>query len=150
MKKLLLFFSLFLISFYCMSQKVNEHVMVSSGNTIVSPEMTLDWVVGENIIEYEVLFNLQNQKEVPDKLKNANFKVYPTITSGWVNVLTELKDQNDLYLEIFDLTSKRLKMIKWVSNPQKINLETFSPGMHFIRITKKDKSVLAVFKIILK
>ena len=38
--------------------------MVSSGNTIVSPEMTLDWVVGENIIEPEVLFNLQHQKEI--------------------------------------------------------------------------------------
>ena len=125
--------------------------MVSSGNTIVSPEMTLDWVVGENIIESEVLFNnLQNQREAPDKLKNVNFKVYPTITSGWVNVLTYLKDQNDLYLEIFDPTLKRLKMIKWVSNPQKINLETFSPGLYFIKISKKDKSVLAVFKIILK
>jgi len=150
MKKTLLFVSILLVSLYCMGQEVNNHMLVSSGNTIIHEGIILDWVVGGSPIDYDILFDLSTHTESLSTTTNIDFKAYPTITSGQVNIYTKLKDQKDFSIEIYDYSLKRLKTLDWKSNPQEVNFETFSAGLYFIKISKKNSKTQAVFKIILK
>jgi len=150
MEKFLFVLAFFLACGDSYSQEKTTHVMVSSGNTILHPELNLDWVVGESILGHEVLFDLSTSEVPLATPEEADFKVYPTITDDWINVTTQLEDKKDLYLQIYDSSHKQLKVLNWNSTPQKINIESFSAGIYFIKVNQKNKGTLTVLKVVRK
>jgi len=150
MKTVLIFSLTFILSIICYSQEESIHTIISSGNTLSNDEIYINWVVGENIIDDEVLFDINTGEESVLASEKEDFYLWPTIASTLVNVGTELTTQNDLSIEIYDLSQRLLKTLKWESNPQEINIEAFTPGFYLFRINQKDYGTLAVFKIVKK
>lgn len=138
------------ISIYAQSQNKSEELIISSGNSIVTNEISVDWIVGENIIDYEVLFDLSSVQDSINKTNNPFYTAYPTITSDIVRIESKILTEKDLFIQIYDTSKKRVLSQKWLNNPMEINLNKMPSGMYIIQLIDSNQHTVASFKVIKK
>jgi hypothetical protein len=136
------------ITLGCYCQEKTENVIVSSGNTIVMDEGSLDWIIGENLIDHQVLFGDHTPEDVFTGLKEQDFLAFPTITGGPLTLVAREREPVGLFVAIYDVTNKLLYRTTWDRNPMEADLSEYSYGMYMIRIEQNDLMPLAVFKIV--
>lgn len=150
MNQISILFVILFTSFHIQAQSNNEEIIVSSGNAIVDTEMSIDWIVGENLIDYDVLFDLS---PLQDSIKNTEqtfFNAYPTVTSGIVHIRSKSLLQKNLFIHVYDISKKRVMSHKWSNNPMEINLTQLHSCMYIIQLVGADDGIVATFKVIKK
>jgi hypothetical protein len=80
------------------------------------------------------------------EVENDNFLVYPNPTSGVLNFEIE---ENNVTVQIFDITGKTLKSITAHSNKFSVSLSNFSNGIYFYSIIGEMGSSLSTNKFII-
>jgi hypothetical protein len=80
----------------------------------------------------------------PFSLDHAEIKVYPTITTGSISVVSN--EKKDLHLKVIDVTGKILIQYVLYDTEYQLDLKELNNGMYFISI--ETNSVLYTFKII--
>lgn len=148
MKSLLLLLAFCLIPLVIVCQSKNENVIVSSGNTIISSEGSMDWVIGENLIDHQVLFGNSAPEDVFQQLKNQAFVAYPTLTPDKVYIVSKHTDWNNMDVEVYDVSNKRVLIQTWDKNPMEVDLTGVTSGLYIIRLIKVEQPVIAVFKVV--
>ena len=150
MKKPYLLTVLLVITVGCLCQEKTENVIVTSGSTIVSEGVTIDWIIGENLVDHHVLFGERSPEEVFPELKDNMFTVFPTITTGKVTLVAKEDKHQNLFVVIYDLNNKLLSRKAWDQNPMEANLTEYDQGIYIINIEPDDLTPLATFKIVRK
>ena len=138
------------ISIHTLAQDKTEEVIISSGNSIITNDVSVNWIVGENFIDYDVLFDLT---AVHDSINNTNqtfYTAYPTITSGILCIESKTPTEKDLFIQIYDTSKKRVSSQKWSNNPMEINLTQMPSCMYIIQLIDNDQHTVATFKVIKK
>jgi hypothetical protein len=88
-----------LLSFtLCNGQVNNENTIVSSGNTIEMDGGSLEWIVGENLLNHQMLFGNNRPEDVFPELVNSRFHVFPVVTTGPVILVSkEMEPERFVY-----------------------------------------------------
>lgn len=131
-------------------QEKNESTIVSSGNTIVMDGGSLDWIIGENLLDHQILFGNNRPEDVFPELLNNRFHVFPVVTAGPVTLVSKEMEPENLNINIHDMTGKLILSQKWIENPMKIDITDCTEGMYLIRIVQHEQSPLATFKVVKK
>lgn len=148
MKKPYLLTVLLLITISCLCQQKTENIIVTSGSTIVSEDGSIDWIIGENLIDHQVLFGERLPEEVLPELKEKNFMIFPTITAGQITLVSREEKPENLFVAVYDLNIKLLSRKAWEQNPMEVDLSEYDHGIFIINIELDDLSILTTFKII--
>ena len=148
MKKTYLLTVFLVITVSCLCQKKTENIIVTSGSTIVSDGGTIDWIIGENLVDHQVLFGGKSPEEVFTELKEQMFAVFPTITNGFVILVAREEKPENLYMAVYDLNNKLLSRKIWNQNPLEADLSEYDHGIYIISIEQDDLTPIATFKII--
>lgn len=122
--------------------------MVSSGNTIVMDGGSLDWIVGENILDHQILFGNNRPEDVFPELKNNQFHAFPAVTPGPVILVSKEMEPEVLLIQVYDMTKKLILLQEWKGNPMGIDLTDCTDGVYLILITQNDQPPLASFKVV--
>ena len=129
-------------------QEKTGNVLVAAGNTIVNESGSLDWILGENLIDHEVLFGSNATPRALLLKSQKDFKAYPTITFDWVNIQTAREDINNVIVTVYDVTMKPLMISKLEGDLTPLSLKHLAPAMYFIVLTETNNTPLTTFKII--
>ena len=148
MKRYYILTVLLIITVSCLCQKKTENVIVTSGSTISSDGGTIDWIIGENLVDHQVLLGQKSPEEVFPELKEKMFTVFPTITSGFVTLVAREEKPENLYVTVYDLNNKLLSRRAWDQNPMDADLSEYDHGIYIINIELDDLTPLITFKII--
>jgi hypothetical protein len=138
--------SVFILIFTCLSIFCKAQQVVSSGGYVEKHEITVDWILGGSLGEFNC-FVVGNQP----KLKNAeligpgfSIKVYPTLTKDFTTVEITPSVISRLILELYN--SSGVKVIDRIVMDQptwQINLTGLPAGIYFLKvfIPEKDQSL---------
>nr|WP_321408107.1 T9SS type A sorting domain-containing protein [uncultured Carboxylicivirga sp.] len=148
MKSFLLMLAFCCIPLLIYSQKKSENIVATSGNTIITSEGSMDWVIGENLIDHQILFGNNAPEDVFPQLKKQTFVAFPTITPDKVYIVSQIDEWKDLNIMVYDVSNRWLLTKKWKSNPMEIDLSGFKSGLYIIRLIIEKQSVYAVFKVV--
>ena len=129
-------------------QKKTESVIVASGNTIVSDYGSMDWIVGANLIDHEVLFGNNSTETVYLLTKNDIYTVSPTLTKDKIYIKSSRSINENLLIKIFDLTGKLLLIKYWEENPTELDLQQYASGIYIIHLIDNENNSVAPFKVI--
>lgn len=128
----------------------DESVLVSSGFSVVQEGGSLDWVVGDNITDVQVLFGLQKSDVLLPALQEHLWVVGPVMTDGVIVISSPTADAGQFMIKIIDETSRTLLLTPWDRNPKELNLANFATGPYVVVICNEKDATFARFKIIKK
>jgi len=147
MRYLAVLFAISFTPFILLCQEKKEDVIVTSGNTIISNGGSIDWVIGENFIDHQVLFGNYTEAVQPQFGKQS-FAVFPTLTHDKVYIESKQNDWEDIIVEVYDVSNKKVLSQKWDANPMELNLSDFKNGLFIVRILSKEKPLSDAFKVV--
>ena len=159
MKIAQILFLLFLIASSVLSQITAPDVIISSGDVIEGEEASLSWTIGENLIESfggDNLLLLQGFQETEDYLiaieeinsENSMVMVYPTRTTGKVNVVFSETISVDYNAELVDMSGKVCNTYDFDSDRNEIDLGEFAQGMYMLIIMDKANNPVKRLEIV--
>ncbi|MCU4175666.1 T9SS type A sorting domain-containing protein [Carboxylicivirga sp. N1Y90] len=136
--------------FKLQAQEKSEEIIISSGNSIVSSDISINWIVGENLIDYDVLFEQLSFQDSINHSYQPYYSAYPTITPDFVQIKSKTEFDNDVLIQIYNTSNKRVLSQKWSNNPMQINLSKLPASMYIIHLIDTDQQTIATFKVIKK
>lgn len=150
-----------LISTAAHSQDVSLSVISAQGNFDVSENLSLEWTVGESIIEtastgksiitqgFHQSFN-PRVLSVDDVLINYAITIYPNPVSADLYVHFESLEETPYVLRLFDIHGRILNEIEIVAqvNLHKIDVSHLSSGVYLLKIYSSEKPVVSSERIL--
>jgi hypothetical protein len=133
-----------------LSQTQHESMVVSSGSAICNQEGSLDWVVGEGLIDLHLLFGDGEQGDPGIQQRSHSFLVYPSVTSGDIRIFSDEAEPTRLSVHVHNMAEMVVLSRNWIKNPMELNLSKLPSGVYIIRLANQEKLVVATFKIIKK
>ena len=114
----------------------------TAGGSMETKGLNVNWTIGEDLIDFTLLeaamrqppWNNPNAMEMKD---GTLLKVYPTLTTGLVNVEIRPTEQTELKFELLDLKGSLLKVINVDADKLQIDLSTYVQGGYYLRITNR-------------
>ncbi len=147
MRCLAVLFAISFTPFVLLCQENREDVIISSGNTIISNGGSIDWVIGENFIDHQLLFgNYTEDAQV--QLSKEAFVVFPTLTHDKVYIASKQEECKDVVVEVYELSDRKILSRKWEANPMEVNLSGLGNGVYIVRILSKEKLLSDAFKVV--
>jgi hypothetical protein len=155
MKTLLLF--LFMIS--TVTSITAQQVVASSGNTATAGGYTVDWTLGEPVIETisgsnNILTQGMHQPNlVVTSLQDLTFpglevKVYPNPTGRFLRIEV-IQTENDVFhYELSDITGRRILMKKMQAQSEEIDMSSYVSGTYLLQVLNSRLEHVKVCKII--
>lgn len=150
MKNLICFLALLFVMLPGFSQEKAESVIASAGNTLLADCGSMDWIVGANLIDQEVLFGVNAPKPLQSEIKKTCYTVFPTLTRDKVYVLSDKSENNDLFIRLVDLTGRLLFIRQWESNPAELDLMEYVSGTYILQLIESEGEAPATFMIVKK
>ena len=138
-----------------------QQVVASSGNTGTAVGYTVDWTLGEPVIETisgsthiltqgihqtRLLATALSEIELP----GLEVKVYPNPTGRFLKIEVIQTSNELLIYEIFDITGRKTAFKKMNLNSEEIDMESYVPGIYILTITTPNRDYVKTFKIIKK
>lgn len=148
MKNLICFLALLFFILPSFGQKKTESVIASSGNTIIADCGSMDWLVGSNLIDHEVLFGVTSSEVFPSPSANEHFTAYPTITRDKFFIESNKSINEDLLIRMVDLTGRILLLKQWEENPSELDLDDCASGTYFLQVIDKEEIPVATFVVV--
>ena len=156
MKTIVLFFT---VSICVISYLKAQQVVASAGNSNSVNGITVDWTLGEPVIETignsEIILTqgmqqsgilVTNLNEI--KIPGVVIKVYPNPVNDLIHIEV-IQDEEEFYFcELSDIKGGNAKYKMIVSNPQEIDMSKFKPGIYVLRVLNKRLQSVKVYKLI--
>lgn len=153
MKKTLLLLIILYAMPYVFAQTVTSDIISTSGSSLVTEELTLNWSIGENIVDFYQDYSSVNRiNENHSELimqDGTSVMIYPTLTKGPVYIKIRSGSNPAFQAELLDLDGSLLRSIHLDSDENEENLGDLLPGIYIIRITDTDpvdRKIVKVFK----
>jgi len=137
----------------------SQQVVASSGNSGSIPGYTVDWTLGEPVIETisgsgniltqgmhqtKLLVTAISEIEFP----GVEVKVYPNPTGRFLKIEV-LQTGNELFFyEISDITGRKVVLKELQGNTEEIDMGSFVSGIYFLDVLSQNHKNVKVFKII--
>jgi hypothetical protein len=114
----------------------------TAGSTIESKGLVVSWTIGEDLIDFALLDATMRQPPGSNanemKMKDGTLlKVYPTLTTGLINVEIRRTEQTDLRMELLDLKGVILKKINVDAEQLQIDLSDYVQGGYYLRVSNR-------------
>lgn len=148
MKKLLVVLLLFGCSLWAFGQATNENVLVTSSHSVVQDSVMLEWIVGDNLTDTQVLFGIEKSAITAPALQNNAWIVSPVITQDVISVISSDVDPGKFWVKVCDNTSRTLIQTLWTSNPMEIDLSDLATGTYIVVICNAKDATFARVKVI--
>jgi len=162
MKKKLCYFIFFLIvSAFGFSQNLSPSIISSQGSFDEAEGITLEWTLGESIIEtinhqneiYTQGFHqpfIYSRLEIQDHLNAFNIVVSPNPVNAIVNISVDGNYNSQLIIHLFDVNGKIIKKTTSSGNYNDITLNVIelSSGIYILKISDIDGTFVETHKII--
>lgn len=146
MKVSLILILLYLPVSLLLGQNNNQHTLVSSGNTIIGDGISIDWIVGENLLSPELSGMVKDTVSIDAMFHD--FKAWPNVTRGKVYFYLNPVDRTGLYLEVTDLSGKLIQRTSWIAEPQVIDFTGLTAGFYLVKLAHEKNGQLASIKIV--
>ena len=158
MKKLLILFISMLCPLSLFSQSISTDVISSAGETFESSEYTLDWTLGEGVVDFLsaddnslslgfhqtdiVITNLS------ENLTRPTLKIFPNPTQNYITIDYGDKDR-ELRITISDLLGRKYLEQEVPESSVQIDLSDFPNGNYVLEIItdKGEKSIHKIIKL---
>jgi hypothetical protein len=137
----------------------SQQVVASSGNSGSAAGYTVDWTLGEPVIETisssgniltqgmhqtKLLVTAISEIEFP----GVEVKVYPNPTGRFLKIEV-LQTGNELFFyEISDITGRKVVLKELQGNTEEIDMGSFVSGIYFLYVLSQNHKSVKVFKII--
>jgi hypothetical protein len=137
----------------------SQQVVASSGNSGSAAGYTVDWTLGEPVIETisgsgniltqgmhqtKLLLTAISEIEFP----GVEVKVYPNPTGRFLKIEV-LQTGNELFFyEISDITGRNVVLKELQGNTEEIDMGSFVSGIYFLYVLSQNHKSVKVFKII--
>ena len=145
-----------------MAQRLSPSVVAVSGGTIRTQTMTLDWTLGESVVEtattsgrvYTQGFHQPMLQVSEQPLTNSDavytFTVAPNPVASLLTIGIAAPDSNPLQLLLTDLQGRQYTVPAVPANTTstQIDMTLFPAGTYLLRIGKADGAPLKSYKIV--
>ena len=141
-----LFLSLFVVSSFS-AQTISPEVVASSGNTLISGDVVLDFTIGEVVIDTytgTVILTQGFQQSriiithVPNEEYEVEFNIYPNPTSDYVMI--DFHSPVSSILELYDIQGKLiLNHSLYNQESFQLNLQTVASGSYLLKVNIADR-----------
>ncbi len=140
MKQLLIICTLFLGMISLNGQGRGMNAISTAGSSIETNGLVVSWTIGEDLIDFTIMEAAMrqppgNNTNAMEMLDGTIVKVYPTFTTGLVNVEIRRTEQTDLKIELLDLKGLLLKVIDAETDKLQIDLLNYVQGGYILRIS---------------
>ena len=142
MKHLLSLIVLFALITTLNGQGRGMNAISTAGSTIETKGLVVSWTIGEDLIDFTLLDAAMrqppgNNPNAMEMMDGTLLKVYPTLTTGMVNVEIRRTEQTDLKIELLDLKGSLLKLINVDTDKLEIDLSDYVQGGYVLRISNR-------------
>ena len=129
------------------AQTISPEVVASSGNTLISGDVVLDFTIGEVVIDTytgTVILTQGFQQSriiithVPNEEYEVEFNIYPNPTSDYVMI--DFNSPVSSILEMFDIQGKLiLNHSLYNQESFQLNLQTVASGSYLLKVNIADR-----------
>jgi hypothetical protein len=138
---------------------IAQQVVASAGNSGTATDYTIDWTLGEPVIETisgsdftltqgmhqtKLLVTAIDVLEIPE----TKIRVYPNPTGDWLIIEWIRSGPDEFRYELFDLAGRMMVTRVMQANPEMLEMGVFVPGLYLLRVVKSGSDYAKVFKII--
>ena len=85
---------------------------------------------------------------VTDLVKNEKLTVFPNPFTSTTTIL--LNDDDKHYLEVDDLTGRKLRYIEFTGTQYELSAQDLAKGLYFVRVFDREKNVIGTTKIVVQ
>lgn len=136
-----------------------QQVVASSGNSGSTAGYTVDWTLGEPVIETisspgniltqglhqtKLLVTAISEMEFP----GLEVKVYPNPTGRFLTIEVIQTGDELIFYEISDITGRKTVLKQLYSNTEEIDMGSYVSGIYFLNVLTRNREYVKVFKII--
>lgn len=136
-----------------------QQVVASSGNSGSTAGYTVDWTLGEPVIETisspgniltqglhqtKLLVTAISEMEFP----GLEVKVYPNPTGRFLTIEVIQTGDELIFYEISDITGRKTVLKQLYSNTEEIDMGSYVSGIYFLNVITRNREYVKVFKII--
>ncbi len=136
-----------------------QQVVASSGNSGSAAGYTVDWTLGEPVIETisgsgniltqgmhqtKLLVTAISEMEFP----GLEVKVYPNPTGRFLKIEVLQTGNEQFFYEISDITGRKSVLKEMHSNTEDIDMGNFVSGIYFLNVLSQNYKNVKVFKIL--
>jgi Secretion system C-terminal sorting domain len=146
-----------------MAQRLSPSVLAVSGGTARSQTMTLDWTLGETIVEtattsgrlytqgfHQPLLQVSEQPNQVNAEVGYQFTVAPNPVASYLTVGITAPESTAFQLLLTDMNGRQydLPIVPESTKSTQIDMTPFPAGMYLLRIGKADGPILKTYKIV--
>lgn len=144
-----------------MAQHLSPNVIAVSGGTARTPTMTLEWTLGESVIESAATSNrlytqgfhqpiLQVSESETGSDANYTFTVAPNPVASYLNISIKAPESTPLQLVLTDLNGHQYNypLVPAGTKSTQIDMTQFPAGMYLLRISKAEGAFLKSYKVV--
>ncbi|WP_372949712.1 T9SS type A sorting domain-containing protein [Mariniphaga sp.] len=136
-----------------------QEVVASSGNSGSAAGYTVDWTLGEPVIETiagsgniltqgmhqtNLLVTAVSEMEFP----GLEVKVYPNPTGRFLKIEIIQTGNEPFFYETSDITGRKSVLKQMQTNTEEIDMGSFVSGIYFLNVVSQNHKIVKVFKII--
>jgi len=136
-----------------------QEVVASSGNSETAAGYTVDWTLGEPVIETisgsnHILTQGMHQTNLlataisETELPGLQLKVYPNPTGRFLKIEIVQQGNEPFFYEISDITGRKSVLKELQGNAEEIDMGSYVSGVYFLNVLSKNHKNVKVFKII--
>ena len=163
MKKALLVLSGLCLSSAGIAQRLSPSVVAVSGGTARTQTMTLDWTVGESVVEtattstrlytqgfHQPTLQVSEQPNVTDADAGYKFTVAPNPVASYLRVDITAPESSPMQLMLTDLRGHQYNfpLLPASTTSTQIDMTAYPAGTYLLRIGKADGPLLKSYKIV--
>ena len=145
------------------SQSLSPSVVAVSGGTIRTQTMTLDWTLGESVVEtattpdrlytqgfHQPTLLVSEQPNLVDADAGYQFTVAPNPVASYLKIDITAPESSPLQLLMTDLLGRQynLPVVPASTKSTQIDMTLFPAGTYLLRIGKADGPLLKSYKIV--
>jgi hypothetical protein len=136
-----------------------QEVVASSGNSGSAAGYTVDWTLGEPVIETisgsgNILTQGMHQTKLlataisETELPGLEVKVYPNPTGRFLKIEIIQTGDEQFFYEISDITGRKSVLKQMQTNTEEIDMGSYVSGIYFLNVVSQNHKIVKVFKII--
>ena len=146
-----------------MAQRLSPSVLAVSGGTARSQTMTLDWTLGETVVEtattsgrlytqgfHQPLLQVSEQANQAKAEAGYQFTVAPNPVASYLTLGITTPESTALQLLLTDMNGRQyeLPIVPASTLSTQVDMTLYPAGMYLLRIGKADGPILKTYKIV--
>lgn len=162
-KTLLLLFGSLAVASGGMAQRLSPSVVAVSGGTARTQTMTLDWTLGESVVEtattpgrlytqgfHQPSLQVREQPGLTGADAGYQFTIAPNPVASYLKIDITAPESSPLQLLLTDLLGRQynLPVVPASTKSTQIDMTLFPAGTYLLRIGKADGPPLKAYKIV--